>query len=67
MNILKEIHDIKMISAIKPIEGSLLYDFITEQKPENIIEAGMGKSTLYFVAAMLDNGFGKLFSIDLCD
>lgn len=67
MHILKEIHNIKMISAIKPIEGSLLYDFITEQKPYSIIETGMGKSTLYFLAAIQKNEKGLLLSIDLCE
>jgi len=65
MHILKNIHSLKLISSIKPEEGHLLYDFITEQKIENIIEAGTGKSTLYFLAAIKENGKGHLTSIDI--
>jgi len=65
MHILKNIHNLKLISSIKPEEGSLLYDFITEQKIENIVEAGSGKSTLYFLAAIRENGKGHLTTIDI--
>ncbi len=68
MEILKQIDDLKFISAIKPEEGKLVYDFVIEQKPRFIIETGMGKSTLYWLAGINQSRLAcHLTSVDLCE
>ncbi|MBI2018537.1 class I SAM-dependent methyltransferase [Candidatus Daviesbacteria bacterium] len=45
----------------------ILYFLVRKLKPKNVVETGVaaGESTGYILRALKDNGFGKLYSIDL--
>lgn len=62
---LKDILQIQITSGIKPSECEWLYEIVKKYKPRFAIETGSGLSTLCILAAMRENGFGELRSIDL--
>ena len=64
---IKHIHDLRMGSAIKPEEGQFLIDTIVNYGIKDIIETGMGKSTLYALYGLHAARGGILTSIDSCD
>ncbi len=54
------------VPHIPPDRGKLLYDFIIETRPEQILELGFahGTSTCYMAAALQENGGGSIVTID---
>lgn len=62
--IIKEI--LKGIPHTPPEDGLILYNFILENKLQNVLELGFqhGVSTLYMAAAMDDIGSGNITTID---
>jgi len=48
-------------------DGMILYGLARALKPEHVVETGVaaGVSTSFFGAALIENGHGKLFSIEL--
>jgi predicted O-methyltransferase YrrM len=54
------------IPHIPPDRGKLLYDFITETRPERILELGFahGTSACYMAAALQEIGAGHILTID---
>jgi predicted O-methyltransferase YrrM len=53
--------------AISPEDGRLLYGIVRSLQPEYVIETGVaaGASNAFLGAALLENGHGQLFSIEL--
>jgi len=64
---INNIHALVMGSAIKPEEGQFLIDTIFKYGINNIIETGMGKSTLYALCGLHSAFGGTVTSIDSCD
>ena len=61
-----ERHSLDGITAISPGQGMWLYNLCREAKPRTTIEIGMayGYSTMYFLAAIRENGLGHHTAID---
>lgn len=57
---------LKNIPHTPPEDGKILYDFIVENKCQNILELGFenGTSTCYMAAALDEIGSGKILTID---
>jgi cephalosporin hydroxylase len=53
--------------GVTAAEGMVLYGLVRALRPEYIIETGIatGESTSFISAALIQNGFGNLYSIDL--
>jgi len=61
-----ERHSIPRVTYIIPKEGTVLYDLCRELKPKNSLEIGLGYgySTVYFLAAIRENGVGYHTAVD---
>jgi len=59
-------HPVDGITKIGSRQGLWLYNLCCEKKPARILEIGLGfgYSTVYFLAAIRENGFGQLTAID---
>lgn len=57
----------KKLESLLATKSQLLYFLIRKNKPKIIVETGVaaGESSAYILQALSDNGFGKLYSIDL--
>jgi Methyltransferase domain len=53
--------------GIAATEGKVLYGLVRALRPEHVVETGVatGVSTSFISAALIDNGSGRLYSIDL--
>jgi hypothetical protein len=53
--------------GIASTEGKVLYGLVRACRPEYVVETGVatGVSTSFISAALIENGFGRLYSIDL--
>jgi predicted O-methyltransferase YrrM len=53
--------------GIGPEDGRLLYGIVRALRPENVSETGVaaGVSNVFLNAALVENGRGRLFSIEL--
>ena len=61
-----EKHSIDPAIGISPAEGMWIYELCRRSKPQATLEIGLacGFSTLYFLAALVENGSGRHTSID---
>ena len=61
-----ERHNLSKIARISPEQGMWLYNLCRETKPKSTLEIGLayGFSTVYFLAAIHGNGFGRHTAID---
>jgi predicted O-methyltransferase YrrM len=59
-------HQLDGITAISPEEGMWLYNLFRDAKPRATLEIGLayGYSTMYFLAAIRENGFGHHTAVD---
>lgn len=60
------LHPLDGVTKISPVQGMFLHDLCVSMRPESTLEVGMafGFSTLYFLAAIVRNDFGKHVAID---
>lgn len=65
--ILKKSTSYQKLDSILDSKSQMLYFLIRKVKPKIVVETGVaaGESTGYILQAIADNGFGKLYSIDL--
>jgi predicted O-methyltransferase YrrM len=51
------------------VDISFLYGVVRTQKPKAVLEIGrlQGKSTFAIASALFDNGYGKIYSVDIND
>jgi predicted O-methyltransferase YrrM len=63
-----EEHSIDPAIGIRPAEGMWIYELCRQAKPQATLEIGLayGFSTLYFLAALAENGSGLHTSVDPC-
>ena len=61
-----EKHSIDPATGISPAEGIWIYELCRQLKPQATLEIGLayGFSTLYFLAALTENGSGRHTAID---
>jgi predicted O-methyltransferase YrrM len=59
-------HSLDAKTRISPAQGMWLYEFCRETKPTSILEIGLayGYSTIYFLAAIRENGVGQHTAVD---
>ena len=57
------------VAAFGDVEGEILYLAVRELRPNCVFEIspGAGYSTNYLLAALTDNGHGRLHSFDHCE
>jgi predicted O-methyltransferase YrrM len=53
-------------AAVPPRQGMWIYDLVRQTKPDNTLEIGLafGFSTVFFLAALHNNGKGHSFALD---
>lgn len=63
----KNLNSYKKLESVLDSKSQILYFLVRKLKPKIIVETGVaaGESTSYILQAISDNGFGKLYSIDL--
>lgn len=63
----KDLYSYKQLTRILSDKTQILYFLVRKLKPNIVVETGVaaGRSTGNILQAMKDNGFGKLYSIDL--
>lgn len=60
------LHSLDGVTKIPPVQGMFLHDLCVSTRPAATLEVGMafGFSTLFFLAAIVRNGFGRHVAID---
>lgn len=61
-----EMHPVDPATGIRPAEGMWIYDLCRKVRPQATLEIGLayGFSTIFFLAALAENGNGRHTSID---